>query len=164
MSVSVSQSLFSRLLHPVEFSYILEDIILDRVTSIITDLGVVMDSRMSFSRHIDVTVAKALAMLRFVKILSGEFMDPYTIRTLYVSLVRPKFEIERVQKKLDRCAWIRLGALTRGRYDAYVMLILLSFVNVTAPCYRTRGGDFLRIDFHRNNYGVLKPLIDAVRH
>jgi hypothetical protein len=47
-------------------------IILDRVDSI-TDLGVVMDSRMSISKHIDVTVRKALAMLGFVKRLSGKF-------------------------------------------------------------------------------------------
>jgi hypothetical protein len=50
-----------------------------------------MDSRMSFSRHIDVTVGKVLAMLGFVK-RSGEFRDPYTLRTLYVSLVRLKLE------------------------------------------------------------------------
>jgi hypothetical protein len=42
----------------------LEGIILDRVDSI-TDLGVVMDSRMSLSKQIDVTVGKALAMLGF---------------------------------------------------------------------------------------------------
>jgi hypothetical protein len=46
--------------------------ILDRVDSI-NDLGVIMDSRMSFTGHIDVTVGKALAMLGFVKRLSCEF-------------------------------------------------------------------------------------------
>jgi hypothetical protein len=46
---------FSRVRHPVKFSYMLRGIILDRVDSI-TDLGVVMDSRMSFSRHIDFSV------------------------------------------------------------------------------------------------------------
>jgi hypothetical protein len=42
--------------------------------------------------------------------------------------------------------------------------ILLSLVNVIALRYRTRGGDFLRINFHRTNYGVHEPLNDAVRH
>jgi hypothetical protein len=42
-----------------------EGIILDCVDSIF-DLGVVIDRRMSFSRDIDVTVGKALAMLGFV--------------------------------------------------------------------------------------------------
>jgi hypothetical protein len=59
---------FSRLRHPLKFSYMLGGIILDHVDSI-TDLEVVMDSRMSFSKHIDVTVAKALAMLELYNIL-----------------------------------------------------------------------------------------------
>jgi hypothetical protein len=67
--------------HPVEFSYML--VVLDRVDSI-TDLGAGMDSRMSFSKHIDVTlrIRKALTMLGFVTRLSGEFKDPYTLGTL----------------------------------------------------------------------------------
>jgi hypothetical protein len=59
---------------------------LDRVDSF-TDLRVVMDSRMSFSRHIDVTVGKALEMLMgFVKKLADEVRDPY------MWLVRLKLE------------------------------------------------------------------------
>jgi hypothetical protein len=65
---------FLRLRHPVEFYYMLGGIILDRVDSI-TDLEVVMDSRMSFSKHIDVTIGKALAMLGYVKKLLGEFQE-----------------------------------------------------------------------------------------
>jgi hypothetical protein len=66
-------------------------IILDRVDSI-NDLGVIMDSKMAFTGHIDVTVERALAMLGFVKRLSCELRDPYTLKTLYVSFVRPKLE------------------------------------------------------------------------
>jgi hypothetical protein len=75
----------------IELSYMLGGIILDRVDSII-DLGVIMESKMSFTGHIDVTVGKALAMLGFVKKFSCEFRGRYTLRTLYVSLVRPKLE------------------------------------------------------------------------
>jgi hypothetical protein len=39
-----------------------------------------MDSKMPFSRHIDVTVGKYLAMQEFVKRLSGEFRDPFILR------------------------------------------------------------------------------------
>jgi hypothetical protein len=41
----------------------------------------------SFTEHIDVTVRRALAMLEFVKKLSCEFSNPYTLKTLCVSLV-----------------------------------------------------------------------------
>jgi hypothetical protein len=91
MSVNANRSSFSRLRHPIEFSFMLGGIILDRVNSI-NDLGVIMDSKMSFTGYIDVTVGRALAMLGFVKRLSCEFRDPYTLKTLYVSLVRPKLE------------------------------------------------------------------------
>jgi hypothetical protein len=84
---------FSRLRHPIEFSYMLGGIILDRVDSINDlGLGVIKDSKVSFTEHMDVTVGKAFAMLGFVKRLSREFRDPYTLKTLYVSLVRPKLE------------------------------------------------------------------------
>jgi hypothetical protein len=66
---------------------------------LITDLGV-LNSRMSFSRHIDIKVKKALAMLGFAKRLSGEFRDPYTLRNLYVSLVRPKLEYANYVRRL----------------------------------------------------------------
>jgi hypothetical protein len=68
----------------------------------ITDLGVVMDSRMKLSGHIDATVGKVLAMLGFVKKLSGEFRD-------HVSLVRPKLEYA-------SCVW-------RPFYDVHINII-----------------------------------------
>jgi hypothetical protein len=38
------------------------------------------------------------------------------------------------------------------------------FTKLVDYCRSTRGGDLLRIDFHRTSYGVHKPLNDAVRH
>jgi hypothetical protein len=60
-------------------------IILDRADSI-NDLGVIMDSKLFFTMHIDVTAGRALAFLGCVKWLSCEFRDPYTFNTLYVSI------------------------------------------------------------------------------
>jgi hypothetical protein len=37
---------------------------------------------------------------------------------------------------------------------------LLSLISINAPWYHTRAGDFLRVDFHRTNYGVHEPLND----
>jgi hypothetical protein len=82
---------FSRLRHPIELLYMLGGITLDRVDSI-NDLGLILDSKMSFTGHIEVTVGRALTMLGFVKMLSCAFRDPYTLNTLYGSLVRPKLE------------------------------------------------------------------------
>jgi hypothetical protein len=84
-----------------------------------------MDNKMFLTGHIDVTVGRALAMLGFVKRLSCEIRDPYTLKTLYVSVVRPKLEyascvwwryyrahidrIEHVQRKFARYALRGLG-------------------------------------------------------
>jgi hypothetical protein len=63
--------------------------VLDRENSI-NDLGVIMDEKMNFSEHVDVMVGKAFAMLGFIRCLSLEFRDPYTLKSLYTTLVRPK--------------------------------------------------------------------------
>jgi hypothetical protein len=128
---------------------------------------------MSFSRDIDVTVQKALAMLGFVKrltcefgilILLGPFMCHLCARSLSTQVVSGGFfmtEMYDLPPYVDRCTLIRLETLTKRRSDACVMFVfdvlsvrigspssLLSLVNVIAPRYHTRGEDFLRIDFH----------------
>jgi hypothetical protein len=40
---------------------------------------------------------------------------------------------------------------------------LLSVLNLIAPRYPTRGTEFLRIDFHRTNYGIHEPMSSAMR-
>jgi hypothetical protein len=40
---------------------------------------------------------------------------------------------------------------------------LLSLISINATWYHTRTSDFLRVDFHRTNYGVHEPLNGAVR-
>jgi hypothetical protein len=47
-----------------------------------------------------------MAMLMLVEKLAGEFRNPYTLRTFYVSLVRPKLEYA-------SCVW-------RPFYDVHV--------------------------------------------
>jgi hypothetical protein len=82
---------FNRSLSPVRFAYTIGSSTLERVVSI-TDLGVILDSKLSFRNHIDATIAKGLAMLGFIKLLSSEFRDPYSVKALYVSLGRSRLE------------------------------------------------------------------------
>jgi hypothetical protein len=65
--------------------------VLGQVSSI-NDLWVIMDEKMNFSEHVDVTVGKAFAMLGFIRRLLFEFKDAYTLKSLYTSLVCPKLE------------------------------------------------------------------------
>jgi Reverse transcriptase (RNA-dependent DNA polymerase) len=66
---------FTRSFHPIIASYVLDGKILERVCSM-TDLGVIMDSKLSFREHIDSVVNKGSAMFGFLKRLSREFRDP----------------------------------------------------------------------------------------
>ena len=56
------------------------------------DLGVIMDPRLRFDRHINSIVSKARLMLGFIKRWSKEFKDPYVTKLLYTALVRPILE------------------------------------------------------------------------
>jgi hypothetical protein len=40
---------------------------------------------------------------------------------------------------------------------------LLSVLDLITPRYPTRGAEFLRIDFHRTNYGLHEPMSSAMR-
>jgi hypothetical protein len=67
--------------------YVIGNSDLERV-NVINDLGVLVDSRMTFVNHIESIVVKSARMLGFIKRISREFNDPYTYKTLYVALVR----------------------------------------------------------------------------
>jgi hypothetical protein len=56
----------------------------DRVSSI-NDLGVVMDEKVTFSEHVDVMVAKAFAMLGFIRRLLLVMKSLYSKVSLHFS-------------------------------------------------------------------------------
>jgi hypothetical protein len=111
---------FTRSFTPVTVSHVLNGIVLKRVNTI-TDLGVILDSKLSFRENIDSVVNKGSAMLCFIKRLSREFRDPYTLKVLFVTYVRSKLEyticvwqpfyvthinrIERIQEKFIKFLW-----------------------------------------------------------
>jgi hypothetical protein len=78
-------------MRPIEFVYSINGTALERVDEI-KDLGVIIDSRMSFLPHIEAIISKSSRMLDIIKRISSDFRDPYTHKTLYASLVRPNLE------------------------------------------------------------------------
>lgn len=56
------------------FAYKVNDITLDRVTSI-NDLGVTIDNKLNFAEHITKTTAKAFAVLGFIRRNANQFRD-----------------------------------------------------------------------------------------
>ena len=58
----------------------------------ISDLGITVSSDLSWSKHIEITAAKANKTLGLIKRICRDIHDPSTRRFLYCSLVRPKLE------------------------------------------------------------------------
>jgi hypothetical protein len=75
----------------------------------------------------------------------------------------------------DRWSILHLGTLTKRRSIVCVIFIfdvlsgrvnspdLLSVLDLITLRYPTRGTEFLRIDFHRTNYGLHEPMAGAMR-
>ena len=51
-----------------------------------------MDHKLHFINHFNATISKTRSALGFVKRWCKEFNNPFTIKTLFVSLVRPVVE------------------------------------------------------------------------
>lgn len=110
---------FHRILTPIVYDYQIDGTSLNR-SNRVSDLGVILDSKLSFNEHQSMVINKANKRLGFITKLSREFRDPYCLKALYCSLVRPLLEnasvvwspyqlswilrIERVQKRFIRMA------------------------------------------------------------
>lgn len=109
---------FSRkAMNTIVYNYELNNCAISRCNEM-KDLGVIFDSKLTFSKHVDYIVSKAFAMIGFIRRNTSEFKDPFTLKSLYISLVRSRLEycsliwspyydihsnrIERVQKCLQR--------------------------------------------------------------
>ena len=115
---------FYRCRNPCIAGYSLDNYPLRRVDSV-KDLGIILDTKLSFIPHYDYTCSKACRMLGFLKRNTREFKDFLTLKSLFCSLVRsvleygsiiwnPGYQVhcdrfERVQKSFSRLALVRYG-------------------------------------------------------
>lgn len=82
---------FTRSKQPIIFDYTLDFISIPRSTCV-RDLGVLMDSQLSFIPQIDQICSKASRMLGFIIRSSKDFSDCLSFKVLYCSLVRSILE------------------------------------------------------------------------
>lgn len=86
---------YTRKQNLVKSSYVLSGEQLSEVTEI-RDLGVVMDSKLKFTSHIDSIVKKSARMLGFIRRNTKGFLSPQTKIILYCALVRSHLEYSSV--------------------------------------------------------------------
>lgn len=122
LSVSVEKCAvisFSRKKTPILYNYSIDRENIQRVM-VVKDLGVLLDSGLTFQNHYGSIIAKANKNLGFIMRIAKEFRDPYCLRALFYSLVRSILEtaavvwspytdiwstrIESVQRKFIRFA------------------------------------------------------------
>lgn len=107
------------IMNPIIYDYSIGDLPIKREVRV-KDLGVIFDMKLTFLDHVDYIVSKAYCMLGFIRRNSKDFRDVYTLKSLYVSLVRSLLEycsiiwnpyhlgqtnrIERIQKIFTKTA------------------------------------------------------------
>lgn len=81
----------SRLKNPKVYNYFFAGAAIERVDHI-KDLGVILDSQMTFRQHVSYIVDKASKTLGFIFRITKTFTDVYCLKALYCALVRSALE------------------------------------------------------------------------
>lgn len=104
---------FSRKRKPILYDYAIDDLPLQRV-EVTRDLGVVLDSSLTFKPHYSDIIARANRQLGFIFKIADEFRDPFCLKALYCSLVRSILEFGSVVWCPYQRIWImRLESIQR---------------------------------------------------
>jgi preprotein translocase subunit SecE len=82
---------FSRRKNIIDNSYSINQEILKKVTKI-RDLGIILDEKLTFQKHSDMTNNKAKGLLGFIKRRSKEFKNVWASKQLYLTYVRSILE------------------------------------------------------------------------
>lgn len=103
---------------PMFFDYTIDGTILVRIEETF-DLGILFDNKLSFTKHIEHSIAKAYSMLGFITRICSDFTDPLVLKCLYFAHVRtyleyavtvwcPYFEvyINRIESIQKRFIWL----------------------------------------------------------
>lgn len=113
---------FSRKKIEISVNYVIDGQILPRVDHI-TDLGIILDTKLSFTMHYDHIVSKANRLLGFICRITANFQSARALIVLFCALVRPILEygsilwspyysthinrVERVQQRFLKCLCYR---------------------------------------------------------
>jgi len=125
---------FSRKKNPIFFNYRLLEAEIERVSRV-KDLGVILDSELTFKQHVSYVVDKASRTLGCIFRIAKNFTDVYCLKSLYCSLSRSILEccaevwspnynhgverIESVQRRFLRFALRRLPWRDPFRLPSY---------------------------------------------
>lgn len=118
---------FHRKSSHIVHAYTIGDTVLERVTHM-KDLGVVLDTKLTFVLHMDSMIAKANSLLGFVFRICQDLDNPYAIKSLYCAFVRSIAEyagvvwqpyhavhVRRIERIQEKFVWFALRKLNWNR-------------------------------------------------
>jgi hypothetical protein len=82
---------FTRKANSVHFNYFRGDLLIVR-TGRVEDLGVVLDSKLHFRRHVGYVHSQAQKLLKLIRFITYNFSSLDSLKLLYITLIRSKFE------------------------------------------------------------------------
>ena len=106
--------------------------------SVVKDLGVLLDSQLSFRHHYSSIIARANRNLGFIRRASSGFRDPYCLRSLFYALVRSVLESASIVWSPYVDCWISRIEAIQSKFIKFA-LRLLPWNNPTSlPPYQER--------------------------
>jgi hypothetical protein len=141
---------FTRKTNGIHFNYYVQNVLIVR-TDCVKDLGVMLDSKLHFHRHIDYLYSRALNLLGPIRFITYNFSSLDCIKVLYTPLVRSNLAYASV-------AWNNLTLADSNKLEN----IQRKFVNL---CYnRLIQSNCLRNYELILNYLHLKTLCSRRQH
>lgn len=128
---------FTRKKLPVIWPYTIGDQPLERVT-VVKDLGVLLEEKLSFSSHCNAIISKANRNLGFMFRIASEFRDPACLRALYYALVRSHLETAVVAWSPFTDEWVTRIESVQRKFTRFALRFHPWPVHVVAPSYEQR--------------------------
>lgn len=165
---------FSRSFSPYIFDYNLNGCQLKRVDQI-KDLGVIIDTKMTYNAHIDYIIAKANSLVGFIKSNKMHSDRIESVQRRFTKFVFRKMSWDFSPSYPARCQLLGILPLSNRRNVHEIMFIrdvlcyhikcpsLLSLIQIYAPTRSLRERYFLFQQQHRTNYGMNEPISRAIR-
>jgi hypothetical protein len=82
---------FTRKTNSIYFNYFVGDLLIIR-TDCVKNLGVMLDSKMHFHRHVDYLHSRALKLLGLIRFVTYNFSSLDSLKVLYIAVIRSKLE------------------------------------------------------------------------
>lgn len=150
-----------------EYVYTINSLAIEKV-SVIKDLGVILDHKLSFSNHIEFITTRAKSRLAWIRRFSKEFNDPWVIKKLFFTFVLPILEyasqvwspktsnyikdIESIQKQFLLFALRKFQWPNRFQLPPYKHRLLLLHMNTLEDRRSIAQINFIQSLFNSNIY------------